>query len=137
MIHQRILRIQAEYLSERGKRHRYKDLTLAQLHTILTVRMQGQLSLKRLSKLLGVAPPTASNTVDKLVEKGILTREQSRTDRRKVVVSVSPAATADIAEMEQTTLRSFVDLVIKIGPDTARSWCDILSRVRAVLENNR
>jgi DNA-binding MarR family transcriptional regulator len=72
--------------------------------------------------------------VDRLVEKGLLSREPSREDRRKVLVSVSPEALQKIDTIEESILQSFVDLVEKIGPKTARMWCQVLKRVREVQE---
>jgi DNA-binding MarR family transcriptional regulator len=83
---------------------------------------------------LGVSPPSASVMVDRLVEKGLLSREPSREDRRKVLVSVSPEALQRIDRMEETILQSFVDLVEKIGPKTAGMWCQVLKKVREVQE---
>ena len=90
--------------------------------------------IKELSELLGVAPPSASTMVDRLVEKKILVREMSPEDRRKVIVRVSPEAVADIEKTEEAVLSSFVDLVEKVGPETARKWCEVLERIKFVLE---
>jgi DNA-binding MarR family transcriptional regulator len=72
--------------------------------------------------------------VDRLVEKGLLSREPSRKDRRKVLVSVSPEALKKIDTIEETILHSFVDLVEKIGPKTAQMWCQVLKKVRETQE---
>jgi DNA-binding MarR family transcriptional regulator len=74
--------------------------------------------------------------VDRLVEKGILTREHSVEDRRKVVVRVSPEAMEDIESVEETILRSFAELVEKIGPEITRKWCQVLERVKSVIQND-
>ena len=39
----------------------------------------------------------------------------------------------EIEGVEATILRSFVELVGKIGPETARKWCEVLERVNSVL----
>jgi DNA-binding MarR family transcriptional regulator len=99
----------------------------------MIVRTLGQITMTELSSQLCVSPPSASAMVDRLVEKGILTREHSTEDRRKVMVRVSPEAMEDIKGVEETILSSFVDLVEKIGPETARKWCEVLERVESVL----
>jgi len=134
LIHDRVQRIVAAHIAS-GKGHRkLGDLSVAQLHVFMQVRHRGQVTIKELSELLGVAPPSASAMVDRLVEKSILVRETSREDRRKVTVCVSPEAMEDVEKTEEAVLRSFVDLVQKIGPETARKWCEVLERIKSVLE---
>jgi len=99
----------------------------------MIVRSLEQITMTELSSQLCVSPPSASVMVDRLVEKGILIREHSIEDRRKVMVRVSPEAMEDIKGVEKTILRSFVDLVEKIGPETTRKWCEVLERVKSVL----
>ena len=134
LIHDRVQRIVAEHLAS-GKGHReFRDLSVAQLHVFMQVRHRGEVTIKELAKLLGVAPPSASVMVDRMVDKKILVRETSREDRRKVTVSISPEAIEDIEKTEEAVLRSFVDLVQKVGPETSRKWCEVLERIKSILE---
>jgi len=88
-----------------------------------------------LSKRMGVSPPSSSAMVGRLVEKGILMREHSQRDRRKVMVWVAPSFKTDIQIIEEAILLRFVDLVEKLGHETAVKWCDVLEKVKAILEN--
>ncbi len=134
LIHDRVQRIVAAHLAS-GKGHqKFRDLSVAQLHVFMQVRHRGEVTIKELAKLLGVAPPSASVMVDRMVEKRILVRETSREDRRKVTVSISPEAMKGIEKTEEAVLRSFVDLVQKVGPETSRKWCEVLGQIKSVLE---
>ena len=133
LIRDRIFKTQTLHLASCGKSEALGDLSVPQFHAIMMVRTLGQAYMTDLSDRLGVSPPSASAMVDRLVEKGILTREHSDEDRRKVVVSISPEAMKTIEVVEETILRSFVELVEKIGPETARKWCEVLERVNSVL----
>jgi len=113
---------------------KFCELSLPQIHLVNVTRERGQVTIKELAELLGVSPPSASAMVDRLVEKDVLVREQSREDRRKVEVSLSARAEGILESVEEAIFRSFVDLVEKIGPDTARKWCEVLERVRDVQE---
>jgi len=134
MIRDHIFRVQSSHLAACGKCEALGELSIPQYHTIMVVRTQGQITMTELSDRLGVSPPSASAMVDRLVGKGILIREHSLEDRRKVVVRISPEAQKDIEGVEDTILRSFVELVEKIGPETARKWCEVLERVKSVLK---
>lgn len=133
IIRDHIFRVQSSHLAACGKSEALGELSVPQYHTIMVVRMWEQITMTELSAQLGVSPPSASAMVDRLVGKGILIREHSREDRRKVVVRISSEALKDIEGLEDTILRSFVELVEKIGPETARKWCEVLERVKSVL----
>jgi len=112
-----------------------KDLSLSQIQTILTIYSSEKISMTTLSKRMGVSPPSSSAMVGRLVEKGILMREHSQRDRRKVMVWVAPSFKTDIQIIEEAILLRFVDLVEKLGHETAVKWCDVLEKVKAILEN--
>ncbi len=134
LIRNRVFKVQSKQLAAMGKKDALSDLTAAQLHTMIMVNMRGQLSMNELSDLLGVSPPSTSVMVEKLVEKGILARSHSVEDRRKVNIQISPQAINDMKSVEDAILQSFVELVEKIGPETAKKWSEVLEKVRPVLE---
>jgi DNA-binding MarR family transcriptional regulator len=109
------------------------ELSISQMHAVLATREHGQVTVSELAEIGGVSPPSASAMVDRLVEKGVLLREHSQEDRRKVIVRVSPEAEKTIEKAEQRILQVFVDLVEKIGPETTQKWVEVLERVREVL----
>jgi DNA-binding MarR family transcriptional regulator len=75
--------------------------------------------------------------VDRLVDKGVLSREHSTEDRRKVVVRISPEAVKKIESVETRVLQLFEKLVQKLGPETTQQWCRVLKRINAVLSDGR
>jgi DNA-binding MarR family transcriptional regulator len=137
MIHDHVYKLQIEHVSGLKSSESMCDLSLAQLRVLMLIRTKGQVTIRELSEQLGVSPPSASAMVDRLVEKGLLSREPSQEDRRKVVVSISPQALNDIQRLEEEILCSFVNLVDKIGQDTANKWCEVLGKVKSVLEAER
>ncbi len=110
-----------------------EELSVAQMHTLMTVQSCGESTITNLATLLGVSPPSASSMVERLVDKGLLHRERSRKDRRKVVVRLSRRAVEHVERMEGAVLATFVDLVEKVGPETAEKWCEVFARVEQVL----
>lgn len=109
------------------------DLSVAQLHVVIATKDRGQVSISELAEALGVSAPSASAMVDRLVDKGVLIREQSQEDRRRVVVRLSPEADKQFGKIEELMLQSFVYLIEKVGPQTTRKWCEVLQEVREVI----
>lgn len=136
MIRDRVLQIQSAHLASRGDECSFGDLSLKQIQVVLLVGKHQSVSIKELSAMLSVSPPSASTMVDRLVERGILLRETSPEDRRRVVICVSPSAREEIDAMEEVLLNTFVHLVKRIGPATAGKWCEVLSVVKSALEED-
>ncbi len=134
IIHDRILKIQSNQLAT-DSCDAFGELSVSQVHVIRLVRKHGTLTMSELAELLGVSPPSASTMVDRLVEKGVLSREHSTEDRRKVVVRISPEAVKKIESVETSVLQLFEGLVEKLGPETTQQWCDVLKRINAVLSD--
>lgn len=118
-----------------GINNRFGELSASQMNMILMIRVREAVSVTQLASLLSVSPPSVSTMVDRLVERGLLTRTPSREDRRKVVIRVSPEAIEEISHVEEKVLAAFVKLVVALGPQTTRMWCEVLDRIKAVLEN--
>jgi DNA-binding MarR family transcriptional regulator len=139
LIRNRVFRNYTGHSASQSGRGKLGGLSLPQIHAVNVTRERGQVSIKELAAILGVSPPSASTMVDRLVEKGVLRRERSLEDRRRVVVSVSPDAVQSLEELEGAILASFVGLVRKVGPEIARKWCEVLQAVKEVQdrENTR
>ncbi|MBC2711876.1 MAG: MarR family transcriptional regulator [Desulfosarcina sp.] len=137
VIHDRIMRISTGACMSTGKDDRFGELSAPQMNMIIMIRVREAVSVTELATLLGVSPPSVSTMVDRLVERGLLTRTPSDQDRRKVVIRVSPEALKDIANVEEMILGSFVELVEAVGPETTQKWCEVLQQIKQVLEKNQ
>jgi DNA-binding MarR family transcriptional regulator len=109
------------------------ELSMAQVQVLMTLQSCGKCTISNLAERLKVSPPSCSCMVDRLEDKGFLLRERSTEDRRKVVVRLSEQAASQAEQMEATVLGAFLDLVEKVGPETAQKWCEVLERVEQVL----
>ena len=134
VIQDKIIRWHTMQATQGRSKSIYKEVTMAQLHTIMSIYNRGEVSMSELSALTNVSPPSASVMVDRLVEKGILLREHSSRDRRKVMVKISPKAIKGIKQIEDGILQAFTGLVEDIGHETAQKWCDVIEKVNAALD---
>jgi DNA-binding MarR family transcriptional regulator len=123
----------ASQLAALGGRSVCSELSVTQMHALMMIQKRQTVSITELASLMGVSVPSASNMVDRLVEKGALTRMPSRTDRRRMDVRLAPPVQEDFARVNGVLLGVFNNLVEKIGPDTTRMWCEVLQRIEGVL----
>ena len=112
----------------------YGEPTLSQLQVIMITGEHESVTIKDLAEMLGVSSPSVSAMVEKLVEKNILKREHSREDRRKVIVSISPEAAKHIEKIKHIPLQAIVEMVEKIGPETAGELCKVLEDIKSAVE---
>ncbi|MCP4022024.1 MAG: MarR family transcriptional regulator [Desulfobacteraceae bacterium] len=109
-----------------------KDMSISQFHTIMAIRRKGKVSLKELSQMLQISPPSASSMVNRLVEKGVVKRHQSSKDRRKIEISLTQKALLRHERVEKAMFASFVDLIEKLGPDTTEKWCQVIEEIHEI-----
>ena len=87
------------------------DVTLAQYRTLVVLASRGPRSLQDLAAELEVVPSTASRMCDRLVRKGLITRELGTADRREVDLSITDDGSrivADVTRRRRLLLRRIV-----------------------------
>lgn len=67
----------------------HRDVSLPQLHILMSLREGGPMTVSQLAHLLGVSAPSASSLVDRMEEHALVVRERDLTDRRVVHVRIS------------------------------------------------
>lgn len=77
-------------LSTRSLGELAHDLSAAQYRALVVLASRGPRRMVDLAHLLGVEPSSLGRMCDRLVRKGFVRRRRSRSDRRIVVVSLSP-----------------------------------------------
>ncbi len=65
------------------------ELTFAQTRALFMLASRTELTVSQLARLLGVGKPTASVLVQQLVERELVTRSESTTDRRQTILRLS------------------------------------------------
>ena len=65
------------------------DLTTPQLKVVLLLYLNGSARMSELASSLGVTLATATGVIDRLVDRDVVERENSREDRRVVVCRLS------------------------------------------------
>lgn len=91
-------------IRDKGKEH---DISSTQIQTIifLSGAHTKNKNVSSIARRLQIAQPTASRMVDSLVEKGLVKRERSQADRRKVKLELTKkgkSITDDINEISRT-----------------------------------
>jgi DNA-binding MarR family transcriptional regulator len=89
-------------------------------------------ALAEVAEHLGVTPATASAAVDRLVRRGLLSREVHPDERRRVVLTLTAAGSRLLGRARASTRRKIADLLTELSPDQLRQVAvglDVLSGV--------
>src|SRR5262245_59328013 len=77
------------------------ELTVAQIRVLFRLRNRGPISSGQLASGLGVTLPTVTSVIDRLVARGFAERRDDPSDRRRVIVAVTPAGQAVVESIQQ------------------------------------
>lgn len=91
------LRLAVLRLARRLRQHAAVGVTPSQLSVLSTVERHGAMTLGDLADHEAVQPPSVTRMVAALEEAGLLARRASDTDRRAVLVELTPAGTRALA----------------------------------------
>ncbi len=77
------------------------DLTVAQFSALTSLEVGGALTPSELAEVERVQPPTMTKLVARLEERGLVRRTPHPSDRRQVILSVTDAGQAILAQVER------------------------------------
>jgi DNA-binding MarR family transcriptional regulator len=77
------------------------ELTVAQIRVLFRLRNRGPITSGNLAGGLGVTLPTVTSVIDRLVAHGFAERRDDPTDRRRVIVALTPAGQAVVEGIQQ------------------------------------
>ncbi|MDX6299496.1 MAG: hypothetical protein QOF53_710 [Nocardioidaceae bacterium] len=86
-------------------------VTLPQLRVLVVIEDRGPLNLSAVAQALGVNASNASRTCDRLVNSGLLNREEDSQDRRNVVLTLTREGTRVVTSM-MTQRRTILEQVV-------------------------
>lgn len=118
---ERMARIYPQLMGRMGRMrtlvHDGMDLTYNQYKTLLTIADREGCSLGDLARELGVAMSSASQMVERLVGQGVVHREQDAGNRRQLMIRLTVAGEALVAELQSGILDGYARILARLGDD--------------------
>jgi DNA-binding MarR family transcriptional regulator len=117
----------------RASRRTLGGLSLAQYH-LLEPLAEGPHTNRQLAEAADVSSPTATRMIDILVARDLVTRVEDPTDRRAVVISLTPAGRRALGEKmaEYDAIRR--KMAATLAPEERLVAATLLSRLTDVIE---
>ena len=105
------------------------EVSPTQVKVLLQLTRCSQMTIGEIADALSISMPAASETVDRLVETGHVQRTTDASDRRRVLVSASPAAARAIAQLRELRQAQVRRALLRLEPDER----PVASRILAAL----
>jgi len=103
-----------------------EETSIAQYRTLVVLASRGPQRMVDLAAALDVAPSTAGRMCDRLVRKGLIRRYRARTDRRAVLVSVTPAGRLVVDQATARRRALIADILAKLPAHTQQAVAEAL-----------
>jgi DNA-binding MarR family transcriptional regulator len=97
---------------------RLRGLTVVQFRSMAFAHHRGRCTVSELAGHLGIARPTASSLVDRLVHHGLMTRRPDRADRRQVALVLTAAGARRVDAARHEIRRVFARALAPLPPAT-------------------
>jgi DNA-binding MarR family transcriptional regulator len=106
-----------------------QPIPLSQIYLLRLLDRRGALSMSDLSNSLGVSMSACTALVDRAVAEGWAERQRSSTDRRVVLVGVSPAGEQTLAQIRQARARILARYLTQLEPEEIETLVNLFNRV--------
>jgi DNA-binding MarR family transcriptional regulator len=114
--------------------HRAGELSYAQYGLLFGLAQGGEMSASELALCADVAPATATQMLDSLAGAGLIARRRSETDRRSVIVSLTPRG-GELVAARRARYQSRWDAALgEFSAAQLRTAAAVLDRMRAMFD---
>ncbi len=91
-----------------------EETTIAQYRALVVLASRGPQRMVDLAAALGVSPSTAGRMCDRLVRKELIRRQRARSDRRAVLVSITPAGREVVDQATERRQELIVEILNRL-----------------------
>jgi DNA-binding MarR family transcriptional regulator len=118
----------------RASRTRTESLSLPQYFLLEPLRESEELTVGELADAAGVAPPSATRMLDCLARLGYILRRHSESDRRVVLVSLTPAGADELGAAHRTATAYRRKVFESLSPEDREHAAPLLRRLARAME---
>ncbi len=109
-------------------------LTLQQYFTLVAINRVGECTMGMLAGQTHHSLGTMTGIVDRLVRQGLVTRRSHATDRRIVLVQLTPSGMENLAHVEEMRQGQLDSALTKMGEPQARNLIRLLGQYLAAMD---
>ncbi len=105
-----------QFIRTEMRRHRALNISVPQFRVLTFLERRPGGSLSDVAERVGLSLPAMSRLIDGLVDRGLLTREDSPEDRRRVSLRMTEAGRDLVRTARQGALTQLAEVLEQLGP---------------------
>lgn len=110
----------------------FSSSSVLQVRVLSFVKRYPLSSLTDVSEHLGITKPTASSTVDRMVQQGLIQREEHPSERRRITLQLTPAGAEQIETITGEIQETLAALMKNLSLTDLSKIAEGLKRLREV-----
>jgi len=114
-----------------------EGFNLSQYNAASLLQEKGEMTMSAISKGLGVTMGAGTSLMDTLVERGLVDRQRSSTDRRVVTVSLTPKGDEVFARSTAKLMEFWANILAPLEPEQRSRSLDSFDKVLDLAERAR
>ncbi len=112
--------------------HRAPDLSVPQFRALLRINRRPGASLSDVAEHLGLSLPSTSKLIDRLVGRGLVTRQSAADDRRRITLALTETGQATLREAVRFTQARLVQDLAALPPEDCAIIVQAMGLLRQV-----
>jgi DNA-binding MarR family transcriptional regulator len=113
------------------------NLTIAQLKSLFFIASQGAINFRKVAAALGVSPSNVTGIVDRLVEHGLVSREENPEDRRVLLLRATDKGEALLANLRESSISRMSDILAQLSVGELSALARGLTALANVVEHDK
>lgn len=105
------------------------NITLPQMVCLHMLKFRGPQNVSAIGQALSLSASATSHLVDRLFERGFVTREEDSVDRRQKVVAITPAGLELATRLDEARFEQISRAVADIDPDLRDRLVAVIEQV--------
>lgn len=110
-------------------------VSMAQLHLMFTLQRTGEMTMSHLAELLNVSFSNATGLIDRIEERGFIERSRVPSDRRVVLVRLTPAGETMLGEVDALSADLLRSVLERLPASQLRGIAHAISALREAVDS--
>ncbi len=109
------------------------EITIPQCHILDYLNTKGESLMREIADYLFVTPPAVTGLVDKLVKMKLVQRDFSSSDRRIIIISLTPKGKAVISKIKNQSNELFISIFKELPAQERKSFIEVTEKMEKLL----
>lgn len=110
-------------------------ITGPQLIILKEIRQHDRITTTELAEKISLSQSTVTSILDRLVERGLVSRNRDEIDKRKWFLEISNDGKAIVDNSPSAVQQDFVDSFLKLPEKEQKSMLDTLQNIAVMMQN--